>query len=405
MGWKYFFGIISVLCFGTISKKEFLDNYWQKKPLVIRQALPDFVNQLTAYDLAGLSMEEEVESRLVRETPNSSPFWHLQDGPFLEKDFKILPESHWTLLVQGVDRFIPELALLFDNFNFIPQWRVDDLMISYAVESGSVGPHYDNYDVFLYQATGSRKWSLTTQGCHVDNYMPNVALRIMQKFAVEEEFILNEGDMLYLPPKVGHNGRAISGDCMTYSFGYRSYANQELWDDFGDYNSEHHQKSFYQDPNWQSLSATSHIPQEAWLNARQQMQNMLNNEENLKSWFGCFITNLDQQAQNLLPEPSRDTLNTFMQKIMQNDKLTRENCCRFAYFEEVEPARIRLFINGEEWDVSGVSVDLIKLIANNRTLPMAKIRPWLSIDSDKNFLFEMWRLQWLEVVKNESISQ
>jgi len=272
-----------MLYFDQVNKETFLTEFWQKKPLVIRQALPDFVNLITPDELAGLSMEDEIESRLVRSTPNAHPFWHLKDGPFLEKDFELLPETHWTLLVQGVDRFIPELARLFDHFNFIPQWRIDDLMVSYASENGSVGPHYDQYDVFLYQARGSRKWSLTTKNCHENNYMPNVPLRIMQQFDVEEEYILHEGDMLYLPPKVGHYGTAIEGDCMTYSFGYRSYPNQELWDDFGDYLSENGSASkLYQDPNWTTLKGSSQLPREAWLNAKKLMQDMLNDEEKMR---------------------------------------------------------------------------------------------------------------------------
>ena len=221
-----------------ISLKTFLSEYWQKKPLVIRQALPDFVNPLSPDELAGLALEEEIESRLVFETPDKKPYWHLKSGPFFENDFNTLPKTHWTLLVQGVDRIIPEVYELLDHFNFIPQWRIDDVMISYAALNGSVGPHYDNYDVFLYQAKGRREWSLTTQNCNTENYIKDLELRIMNQFDIEERFILEEGDMLYLPPHVGHYGISLSDECMTYSFGYRSYQGQELWDSLGDYLSE-----------------------------------------------------------------------------------------------------------------------------------------------------------------------
>jgi 50S ribosomal protein L16 3-hydroxylase len=224
-----------MLNLNNISITSFLTNYWQKKPLVIRQALPGFNSPISPDELAGLALEEEIESRIVWETPNQSPQWHLKRGPFTEKDFSSLPNSHWTLLVQGVDRVIPEVYALLDHFNFLPQWRVDDVMISFATLFGGVGPHYDNYDVFLYQAKGQRLWSLTSQKCKPENYIPELELRIMREFAVEEEILLEEGDMLYLPPHIGHYGISQSDECMTYSFGYRSYQGQELWDSLGDY--------------------------------------------------------------------------------------------------------------------------------------------------------------------------
>ena len=227
-----------MISFKDIPVKTFLTDYWQKKPLVIRDALPCFINPISPDELAGLALEEDIESRIVHETLGTSPLWHLKKGPFSESDFSTLPKTHWTLLVQGLDRIIPEVYELLNHFDFIPQWRIDDVMLSFAALDGSVGPHYDNYDVFLYQAKGQRKWSLTTKNCHTDNYIKNIDLRIMNEFNVEEEFILEEGDMLYLPPHVGHYGISLSEECMTYSFGYRSYQGQELWDSLGDYVSE-----------------------------------------------------------------------------------------------------------------------------------------------------------------------
>lgn len=186
--------------FQKMTVQTFLKDYWQKKPLIIRQALPDFTNPLTPDELAGLALEEEIESRLVYETPDHSPQWNLKRGPFKESDLIGLPKTHWTLLVQGVDRIVPDVYELLEHFNFIPQWRVDDVMISYAALHGSVGPHYDNYDVFLYQAKGRRLWSLTSKKCHTNNFIQGLELRIMKEFEVEEQFILEEGDMLYLPP-------------------------------------------------------------------------------------------------------------------------------------------------------------------------------------------------------------
>ncbi|MDI9818388.1 MULTISPECIES: JmjC domain-containing protein [unclassified Legionella] len=379
-----------------IDFKKFLTMYWQKKPLVIRQALPLFTNPLTPDELAGLAMEEEIESRIVLETPKKPPYWHLKRGPFLEKDFKRLPTSHWTLLVQGVDRFVPEVAEMMDYFNFIPQWRMDDIMISYAVNEGSVGPHYDNYDVFLYQAMGQRKWLLTTQSCHTQNYMSDVELRIMKEFRVEEEYILEEGDMLYLPPHVGHYGISKSNACMTYSFGYRSYHSEELWQSFADYLAEQKQAAIlYKDPDWSLTSGSSELPREAWINAKKSMEQLLTNEKELKSWFGCFVTRLDQQAEELLPEPfsEENTLDIFIREFKNNSGFSRNVVCRFAY--ETDDSAITLFINGYKWPTENVSPELIKLVADKRSLSIEELHPFLESEEDRLFLLELWKLQWL----------
>lgn len=383
--------------FETIDVKTFLSDYWQKKPLVIRKALPGFINPLTGDELAGLALEEGVESRMVFETPEQAPFWHLKTGPFREDDFATLPQTHWTLLVQGVDRWVPEVTRLLNHFDFIPQWRIDDVMISYAVKYGSVGPHYDNYDVFLYQAEGQRKWFLTTQNCNTTNSLTNVDLRIMAQFDVEEEYVLEPGDMLYLPPHVGHHGVSLSDDCMTYSFGFRSYQGQEMWDSFGDYVSEKVTNTgLYEDPDWTNLTATSAIPAQAPLNAKHLMQNMLNDEQLLKRWFGCFSTRIDQQAEQDMPEPLSDQeageCGEFIAALRECPGLVRDTVCRMAYQDD----NLQLFVNGCEWDISGVTPALVKHVANHRQLDTRDLLQFLTQNDNQIFLYELWRLQWLQ---------
>lgn len=389
--------------FQEIDVNTFLTEYWQKKPLLIRQALPDFINALTADELAGLAMEDEIESRLVFETLEKAPHWHLKCGPFVAKDFKTLPKTHWTLLVQGVDRFIPEVAKMLDYFNFIPQWRVDDVMISYAVEHGSVGPHYDNYDVFLYQAQGKRKWSLTTKNCQANNYLLGIELRIMQQFLTEEEYILEEGDMLYLPPHVGHYGIAVGTGCMTYSFGYRSYQGQELLDSFAEYLAEKKPSALlYQDPDWTANQGSAEIPTQAWLNAKKVLQEIIADETQLQRWFGCFATHLDQQAETLLPMPLMEEelidIGLFAEKLTKSEGMIRDASCRFAYQVKSQEPYLSLFINGDEWPSGNVSPDLIKLVSNYRLLTSTALLPFLNQEQDLAFLFELWQLQWLELI-------
>lgn len=384
------------VCFQTIDVQTFLQEYWQKKPLVIRQALPDCVNPLSPDELAGLALEETVESRLVFETPESRPAWHLKRGPFVESDFVALPKTHWTLLVQGVDRIVPDVMQMLDAFEFIPQWRVDDVMVSYAPQHGSVGPHYDNYDVFLYQAEGRRQWSLTTKGCHAGNSVPDLDLRIMASFEVEETYLLEPGDMLYLPPHVGHHGVSLSDDCMTYSFGYRSYQAQELWDGFGDFLSEQAVATrLYPDPDWTTLHATSDIPPDAWRNARDLMAHFLNDDAIMKRWFGCFVTRLDAAAEQDMALPlTEDEMGEradFIQALLSSKGVIRDASCRMAYQDE----GAQLFVNGCEWDTTGVSPALVRCVANHRQVPLEALRPFLALEDDQIFLYELWRLQWV----------
>lgn len=199
-----------------ISTSAFLRDYWQQKPLLIRNAVPNFLNPLSPQELAGLAMEADVESRIIS---NNSGQWSLKSGPFHARDYD--GEGLWTLLVQRVDELIPEVRDLRQLAGFLPSWRLDDVMVSYAVDGAGVGPHFDRYDVFLLQGLGQRRWSL---GPMCDDDTPTIesdGLSLLHDFDSEEEFVLNPGDALYVPPGVAHWGTAI-GECMTYSIGFRA---------------------------------------------------------------------------------------------------------------------------------------------------------------------------------------
>jgi 50S ribosomal protein L16 3-hydroxylase len=199
--------------------EQFLARHWQKKPLLVRNAIEGFSAPLGADELAGLAMEDEVESRIIEYRDRA---WHLHHGPFSEDDFH--RSNPWTLLVQAVDQHVPEVGVLRRLFDFIPQWRFDDIMASYAVDGGGVGPHFDNYDVFLLQASGKREWRLG-QYCSPDTpLLPHADLRILETFESSEtgeHFVLEPGDMLYVPPRLAHWGIA-RGDCTTWSIGFRA---------------------------------------------------------------------------------------------------------------------------------------------------------------------------------------
>ena len=182
---------------GELTAEQFLRDYWQKHPCLIRRALPGFEVPLDSDDIAGLACEETAESRLVSGSYPEHD-WQLLHGPFEEEFFAGLPESNWTLLVQDVEKHYPPLQALMARFDFLPSWRLDDLMVSYAVPGGSVGPHVDQYDVFLYQARGERLWQIA------ENFDPalleDCALNVLREFEPEKEWLVKPGDMLYLPP-------------------------------------------------------------------------------------------------------------------------------------------------------------------------------------------------------------
>ncbi len=235
----------------NLTPSQFLRDYWQKKPLLIKNAIDDFENLLTPNELAGLACEEDVQSRIVNNTNNS---WQVADGPFAEDDFAKLPKQNWTLLVQSVNHHLPEAAELLTLFNFIPHVRLDDLMVSYAPTGGSVGAHVDSYDVFLLQGSGKRRWQISAQ---TDlSLIEDAPIKLLKHFKAEQEWVLETGDMLYLPPNYAHHGVAETNDCMTYSIGFRAPAAQELTHSFLNYLQDTIQaKGYYED---KALSLQTH---------------------------------------------------------------------------------------------------------------------------------------------------
>ncbi len=207
---------------GGLAPARFLREYWHKKPLLIRNAVPDFAGLLSPAEMQTLARRDDVESRLVQ---GQGRRWRLDHGPFRAADFKRLPKTSWTLLVQSLNHHLPAADALLRRFDFVPHARLDDLMVSYAVPGGSVGPHFDSYDVFLLQGPGRRRWRISAQtdlAC-----LPDAPLKILRRFEPEEEWVLEPGDMLYLPPQIAHHGVAVDA-CTTYSIGFRAPTAEEL---------------------------------------------------------------------------------------------------------------------------------------------------------------------------------
>ena len=282
---------------GPTTAEEFLRNYWQQKPLLIRDACPDYLSPLTADELAGLATEADIESRIVLENSGSqtSAMWQLRHGPFSDADFAALPDTHWTLLVQAVDLWVPETRALLEQFDFLPAWRLDDLMVSYAPIGGSVGPHFDQYDVFLLQVEGERRWQIGERCDSTTPLVQGTDLKIVDGFVAQEDWLLEPGDMLYLPPNVAHWGVAES-DCLTYSIGFRSPLLTDMLGDLaveiaaqetpaGSVNDLH-----YRDPPLSPDMASDRIHPEFIRAARAQLRALIDDEQLLADWFARYVT-------------------------------------------------------------------------------------------------------------------
>ncbi|WHI49354.1 cupin domain-containing protein [Microbulbifer sp. MLAF003] len=274
---------------GDMPIEVFMRDYWQQKPLLIRNAFANFESPISGEELAGMALEEAVESRLVLENGKSSP-WELRTGPFTEEDFLSLPKTHWTLLVQAVDQWMSEIAELKDFFRFIPDWRLDDVMISYAADKGSVGPHYDHYDVFLLQAEGKRLWQ---QGPKVDESNPRLegtSLNILKEFEAENSWVLEPGDMLYLPPQYSHWGIA-EGGCTTISIGFRAPSAAAILEDLAaEIAMDLPDSQRYTDAGAEVAKNPAEIDPASVARLQQQLGEWLQQPEKIAQWFGAVMT-------------------------------------------------------------------------------------------------------------------
>lgn len=358
---------------GGLSAEEFLQQYWQKKPLLIRQAIPDFSTPLSPDELAGLACEQEVESRLILEKDANTP-WHLEHGPFTETRFSQLPASHWTLLIQKANQLLPQLAELLDEFNFIPNWRIDDVMVSYAPESGSVGPHVDQYDVFLLQGLGTRRWQISSQDSSQTPLVENTELQILREFNPEQEWLLEAGDMLYLPPNVAHYGVA-QGDCMTFSIGFRAPRYNELLTAWTDDQTLHlPDRLHYQDPDLQVATHNGEITASALEKIRAIIRQQYIKDQDIDRWFGQYITE-PPAGQQLYEAETCLNSEQFRTSLTEYGELWRSEYSRFAFTREND--MVRLYVDGQEFELGTDYSELVALLCDQRRYQTEEIQQHL----------------------------
>lgn len=332
---------------GGLTAAEFLGDYWQQKPLLIRGAFPDFECPLDPDELAGLACEEGIESRLVEEHGKAGP-WQVSHGPFDERTFARLPERDWSLLVQAVDHYVPEVAELLEAFDFLPRWRLDDIMISYAPPGGSVGPHVDQYDVFLLQGSGQRRWQLGGKVADDASILDGIDLRILANFAVEDgdDWVLEPGDMLYLPPGWSHHGVSQSDDCLTLSVGFRAPSADEAITSYADYLGEQLPSSRrYSDAGMPPAANPAEIDVAAVERVRGLILETLDDPAQLAQWFGRVMTQpkyVDQLVPNEHPTDPAELVTA----LHAGEALMHSPGSRFAW-RALDDERATLFADGD----------------------------------------------------------
>lgn len=359
---------------GGLTATEFLRDYWQKKPLLVRNAFPELAWRLSPEDMMELAAEEGVEARIVLEQGKTP--WELRKGPFTAKQFKQLPKSPWTLLVQAVDHYLPELADYLEHFSFVPNWRIDDIMVSYAVEGGSVGPHYDQYDVFLIQGIGQRRWQL---GQLCDETSPRVSgtrLRILQQMDVVFDEVVNAGDLLYVPPGMAHNGVA-QNECMTFSIGFRAPVLAHLLERVVDQVLEDSgSRRLLSDSDRQAADHPGALTDRDLDRLRAQLFGLLDDRGAFKAALAPFLS--EAKYEDYEPEGQDASPAEIREALLGGALLRRDPASRCLYTEsDGEPEQ--LFVNGQAISFPCELAPLVRLLADQRCLTVQELNAWIEL--------------------------
>ena len=368
---------------GGLTAAEFLRDYWQKKPLLVRNALPDLPALVDRDDLFELAQEDGIEARLILEKDGKSP-WELRKGPFKTKALKTLPKTHWTLLVQAVDHYLPELAAFWERFDFIPCWRTDDIMISCAPEGGSVGPHYDMYDVFLVQGQGTRRWQLG-EVCNADSpRLSGTPLRILADMPVTFDEVVGPGDLLYVPPGLAHFGVARE-DCLTFSFGFRapvlSHVLERLVDDALEAVGT---DRLYADPELVTQAHSGWINPAHMSELRRQVLSLLDRPGALDRLLAPYLS--EPKYDDYEPVGEELSEDELMEALADGASLCRDPASRMLYTGRPGFADA-LAINGE-WISPLPDGAFVALLVDERQPAPERLQPWLESPDNRAWLLE-----------------
>lgn len=355
---------------GGLTARQFLRRFWQKNPRLIARGSSRFENFIDRRRAITLASSREVESRLII---RSRGRWQVAHGPFKSSTFKTLPGKNWTLLIQGVNLHLAEADHLLRQFSFIPYSRMDDVMVSYAVPGGGVGPHFDSYDVFLLQGTGRRRWQIGR--CQDSTLVQNAPLKLLKNFAPECEHVLETGDMLYLPPYFAHHGTALD-ECVTYSIGCRAPTAQELATQFLGYlHDELALEGGYRDPRLELARAPAAISDLALQEAARLLKEIKWTRGDIENFFGRFLS---EPKPNVFFNPPRTPL---------TGERFKSRCRKFGVSLDLKTQMLyrgrTIFINGERAPGQRILFEL----ANQRCLRSAR-----RIESRSSELLYSWYL-------------
>jgi len=363
-----------------LDESAFLRRHWQKKPLLARQSLPDYTGLLGRDALFGLAARDDVQSRLVIRNRGR---WRVEHGPFIKRELARLPKTGWTLLVQGVNHVLPQAQELLLEFSFIPYARLDDVMISYAPPGGGVGPHFDSYDVFLLQLSGTRRWQVSAQ--RDLSLVEDAPLRILSRFRPQREWLLDPGDMLYLPPRYAHDGIAVD-ECVTCSIGFRAPGAQELGTRFLEFLQDRLAlEGMYRDPD---LKPQRH-PAEIGSPMLRQMQRMIGRirwrEQDIVQFAGQYLT---EPKPHVVFEPPHRPLapKAFAARAARQGvrlALKTQMLCRGRQF----------FINGERCEAGKEAARVLLQLADRRRLPPRAAGG----DEARYWLYQWYRAGYIEM--------
>lgn len=341
---------------GGLSPASFLRRHWQKRPLFVRGAVPRCGEWLQAETLFALASREDAESRIITRTRGR---WCVEHGPFTRSKLRRMPARGWTLLVQGVEQFLTEASDLLQDFSFIPHARLDDLMASYAAPGGGVGPHFDSYDVFLLQGAGSRRWRISAQKDLT--LVDNVPLRILKNFRPQHEWMVEQGDLLYLPPRYAHDGVALA-PCMTLSVGFRTPRKQALAADFLNFLQDNLQlDGLIEDPGLPLQRHPAELPSLLVDKFARVLNSLRWRAADVRRFAGCYLT--EPKRQVVFQRPRRSmTLSNVVQRVIKHG-------VRLALPSRMLFAGTQVFINGECHTIERNNRSALVRLADTRETP------------------------------------
>lgn len=363
----------------NFDRDTFLSEYWQKKPLVIRSAFtnPYFIE---ANELAGLACEDVIESRIIQQKNQQ---WQVEQGPFAESVFTQLPEQDWSLLIQAVDHWVPEVADILEAFDFLPQWRLDDVMVSYAPKGGTVAPHYDFYDVFLIQGEGQRRWQVG-QVCDSNSpLIPDTSVKILTEFEPLLDVVLEPGDILYVPAKHAHYGVSIESS-LTYSVGFRAPSIRDMIDGVASKALESLTEDIrYQDTAQSLVASRGEIANDAVEQVQRLLQELINDKAMLADWLAEFVTE-PKYTEVAVYESELDSLAAVIEEKCQ---LYKHPAARFAYVD-LGNQQANLYINGLSYNLP---IEMAQLIAEQTEFDTLLLKKLLSEPRAKELLDNLFK--------------